>query len=200
MTLENNNSIKTFAIMASGSGSNAENLIQTSRKLGANLACLICDQSSAKVLDRCKRLDVKAIIMEKTSSKERHEQEILAVLKEMEVNWLLLAGYMRLLSENFLSHFYDPAKDRNQVVNIHPSLLPEYPGLGGYQRAYEDQVERSGATVHFVDGGIDTGPIIEQGSFKREKNDDLASFTARGLALEHTLYARILEKIIKGQV
>lgn len=186
--------------MASGSGSNAENLINASRRLGANLACLICDQPAAKVLDRCKKLDVKTFVIKKSSSKKNHEQEILAVLKEMEVNWLLLAGYMRLLSQDFLANFYDPIMNRNQVVNIHPSLLPEYPGLNSYQRAFEEKAKRSGATVHFVDAGIDTGPIIEQASFRREEGDDLSSFTARGLKLEHKLYAQTLEKIFKDQV
>lgn len=200
MTSESSNPIKTFAIMASGSGSNAENLILASRKLGANLSCLVCDQPSAGVLDRCKRMDVKTLVIEKLSSKKSHEEAILQTLKAQEVNWLLLAGYMRLLSEDFLSNFYDPVKKRCQVVNIHPSLLPEYPGLNSYQRAFEDKVEKSGATVHFVDAGIDTGPVIEQAAFKRDDGDDLASFTAKGLALEHKLYARVLEKILKDQI
>lgn len=196
MTSQNNK----FAILASGNGSNAQALIEGALAQNARFECVITDNPNAGVIQRCEELNVECFVIERDSTKQRHEKAVLRALRSADVNWLFLAGYMRILSESFLTNFQDQKNDRFNVVNIHPSLLPAYPGLDGYRRAFEDGIPKSGASVHFVDAGVDTGKIIAQSEFERLPNDDLEQFSARGLALEHKLYTDVFNKILKGEI
>lgn len=201
MTLLNNN-IK-IAIFASGSGSNAEVLIEKAQQLGHEVACVITDNRNAKVIERCKKLKTPYHVVSfmripgnsYDEDKSLHEQRILKILTLLKVKWVFLAGYMRILSNDFLNHFYNPKTLQNNIINIHPSLLPEFPGKAGYQDAFNAKVTESGITVHFVDSGIDTGKVIAQATFKRIESDTLDDFSSRGLALEHKLYPQVLETL-----
>jgi phosphoribosylglycinamide formyltransferase-1 len=128
----------------------------------------------------------------------REEGALLALLKRLQPRWALLAGYKRLVGQGFLDFFADSGFHR--VLNVHPSLLPAYPGLGGYERAFQDGVKVSGVTVHLVDMGLDTGLCVLQESFEREDDDTLESFTAKGRKLEHKLFPRALDLAAAGRI
>lgn len=184
--------------MASGNGSNAENIIRFAQ---ANpdkirIPCIICDQPGAGVIERAKKMNVPCIVIPGTkATRKEQEKKILATLAEHKVEWVFLAGYMRLIGADFLAQFEDASLGVNRVVNIHPSLLPEFPGIDSYRRAFEAGVPVSGVTLHFVDNGVDTGPIIEQRKFERLKDDTLESFQARGMALEYGAYTDFLRRL-----
>jgi phosphoribosylglycinamide formyltransferase-1 len=133
-------------------------------------------------------------IPHRAKSREDFEGEILAALKEHRVEWVALAGFMRLLSGRFLSHF------PGRVLNIHPALLPAFPGLHAQAQALEAGVRVTGATVHLVDEGTDTGPIICQGVVPVHPLDDLDSLKERILKLEHQLYPMALRWAVEGRL
>lgn len=199
------NSKTSVAIFASGTGSNAQALLQKAEDLGQlpRIKAIITDNPDAGVIKHAQRFGIECGIypiqkipgQDFASAKKQQEQKIIARLDELHVQWILLAGYMRILSPAFLQHYYNSEYAVNQVVNIHPSALPAFPGKDGYGDAFRAGVETSGVTIHFVDAGIDTGPIIQQQLFARLQNDTLESFKARGLALEHQLYPKVLESI-----
>lgn len=202
MTSEDNK--VAIAIMASGNGSNAENLIRfaadRSRSIGISIgvACVVCDKENAGVIERAKRLGVKTHIVSKHKgeSKKVHEQRMIALLRPYRIDWICLAGYMRILTPHFLKAFHNTEHDVSGVINIHPSLLPKFPGLNAYEQAFSAGEREGGATVHFVDAGIDTGEHILQMSFTAEPDYTLDTFKKKGLELEHRLYPMALLQLI----
>lgn len=177
-----------FGILASGRGSNAESLIKAfaNPEFPAELAVLICNRADAPVLEKARALGVESLLIE-SADRERHEYELemLTALGERNVDHLLLAGFMRVLSRTFLRGW------RGQILNIHPSLLPEFPGLKAQERQWEAGVTVAGATVHFVDDGIDTGPILLQGAIDVRGDEGADGLSQRILEeVEHTLYPR----------
>ena len=192
------------AILASGRGSNAANLIILSREESLrerlSIACLIADNPAALVLERAKEWNVPSYcIPRQKMDRVEHEKKILQQLAYHKVDWVFLAGYKRLLTKHFLSAFTYPGEEHARVVNIHPSLLPDFPGLNAYQRAFAAGGDYSGVTVHLVDEGTDTGAMICQERFERKKGDTLEEFMQRGLKLEHKLYRRAVRMIIEGR-
>ncbi|MBP9674364.1 MAG: phosphoribosylglycinamide formyltransferase [Bacteriovoracaceae bacterium] len=184
-----------LAILASGSGSNAQALMQfcQSEKNKAQVALVITNKPHAYVRERAGKFNIPCFY-------EEEEMKILQLLKEYKVEWVFLAGYMRLLSAQFLQNFYDEKIKRNKVVNIHPSLLPKFPGMNVYPRVYASTEVESGATVHFVDSGVDTGPILLQKKYQRIEGESLEEFKQRGLQNEHLLYIEALQKILTEYV
>lgn len=192
----------SVVILASGSGSNAENIIVFAKNNPQLLSVkgVITDQSSAGVIKKCKSLGVccEIIPLKKNSvksleeRKKTQEKQICMQIKKWEANWILLAGYMKILSSDFLKEFYNAKFDMASVINIHPSLLPQFPGVDAYKQAFNAKVKQSGVTVHFVDKGIDTGPIILQKIFLRKEEDKFKDFVDRGLVVEHMLYKKVL--------
>jgi phosphoribosylformylglycinamidine synthase II/formyltetrahydrofolate-dependent phosphoribosylglycinamide formyltransferase len=202
MTLENK---KNIALFASGTGSNALNLIQYANDKEINISCLVCDVKDAPIISKAKELGVPTHIIspdldidDKKTRKEQHEKIIIETLESYNVEWILLAGYMRLLSEKIINHFYDSELNEARIINIHPSLLPDHRGLNAYENAFADDKDHSGVTLHFVNNGMDTGNVILQETFPKRQNDTLDVFKARGLALEHQLYPKIIDKIINN--
>lgn len=185
----------SFALMASGEGTNVRALLKSARSLGvlSLIKVLICDREGAKVLEVARDFDLPCmvIVREKNESREAHEQKISMALRVQGVNFLLLAGYTKILSASFVSKF------KNRILNIHPSLLPAYPGLNSYERAYNDGVSESGVTIHYVTEGVDEGPIFMQERFKRLPDDDLESFTLRGKKLEHELFPKAFQQLLE---
>lgn len=187
-----------IAIFASGAGSNALNLLENARKFPhLSITHLIVDTQESPLPQlvqekfpqvQCHRLLPNQSLKGQERKKE-HETRITALLKDAEVEWILLAGYMRILGEVLLTRY------KNRIVNIHPSLLPLYPGVDSYRRAFEDGVSESGVTIHLVDEGVDTGPVIFQEKFTRDAGDTLSDFIQKGKELEWRLYPRILEMI-----
>lgn len=162
-----------IAVFASGSGSNFQAIIDSikSGDLQAEVQLLVCDKHQAKVIERANKEGIPTFIFsaKSYSSKIAYEEAILAELKKYEVQWIILAGYMRLIGETLL-HAY-----QNRIVNVHPSLLPAFPGLNAIGQAFQAKVKVTGITIHFVDEGMDTGPIIAQEAVKIEEHDTYES-------------------------
>ncbi len=192
-----------IAIFASGSGSNAESLIINSKKNKIyQVVCLICDQPEAKVIQRAENLKipVEVIIQSENENKTEYEDRLLKSMAKYGVEWVVLAGFMKILSQHFLGYFYDKILGQNRVINIHPSLLPLHRGLRGYEKSYTDKSDFAGCTIHFVDSGIDTGQIIDQKVFAKIKNEDFKSFKERGLKIENEFFPEVLEKLIAHKI
>ncbi|MGZ3656619.1 MAG: phosphoribosylglycinamide formyltransferase [Bdellovibrionota bacterium] len=189
------NKAMPFVILASGEGTNARVLLEPARKHPERLdpKAVISDRSGAPVLDMAAALGVETFVVN-----HREEGLTLALLKKLQPRWALLAGYKRIVGPGFLDFFADDGF--NRVMNVHPSLLPAYPGLHGYERAFHDGVRVTGVTVHLVDGGLDTGPCLLQGAFEREDEDDLESFTRKGQKIEHKLYPKALDLASAGKI
>lgn len=190
--------MKLIALFASGAGSNALNLIQAASSLSeVKIACLVVDTDSSPLPEivRSKHPEIKIYKLLPNSAlkgqerKQEHETRIVKALQSEKVEWILLAGYMRILGPTLLKAY------PQTIINIHPSLLPLYPGVDSYRRAFEDGVSESGVTIHIVDAGVDTGPVIMQEKFPRLPSDTLADFVQRGKDIEWRLYPKVLEKI-----
>ena len=184
-------------ILASGEGTNAENILSFSkkRKRQFEIRGLISDQPNAKVLERAKKWSIPVALIEKSLGREAHEKAMLSQISSWEGDWVFLAGYMRILGHTFLSHFFDPKFGLSKIVNIHPSLLPNFKGLRAYERAFEANVPSSGVSVHFVNEGVDTGPLILQKSFPRKEGDLFEDFQKRGKEKEFQAYREAIDII-----
>lgn len=182
-----------IAVLASGEGSNAIALIQESNNLeNTKISKLVVDRLNAPVIEKTQKLfpEVEIIVVPKDDKMNREEHEKLILNHLEDIDWIFLAGYKRILSTKFIQEF--PRK----IVNIHPSLLPNYPGLNAYERAYEDKAKRFGITVHFVDEGMDTGPIIAQKELKPpHENETVGDFVSRGKEHEWELYRSVLSDL-----
>ncbi|HCG4535953.1 phosphoribosylglycinamide formyltransferase [Ureibacillus chungkukjangi] len=186
-----------IAIFASGSGSNFQ-AIQTAienGKLDAEIGVVVTDKPDAYVVKRAENfgIPVFSFVAKQYESKADYEQEIINILKEHEVQWVILAGYMRLIGNTLLSAY------SNRIVNIHPSLLPAFPGKDAIGQALEHGVKVTGVTVHFVDEGLDTGPILSQAAVDVVEGNRSAT-EAKIHALEHELYTSTLQKLFKKEI
>jgi phosphoribosylglycinamide formyltransferase-1 len=186
----------SFVVLASGTGTNARALIEHAQKFPERFTAraLISDREGIPALTMAREKGVPAHVVS-----HKDESALLDLLKSLEPDWAFLAGYKRLVGQGFLDFFADDQLGA-RVLNVHPSLLPAYPGLGGYERAFRDGVAESGVTVHLVDRGLDTGKIILQESFARTGADTLESFTAKGQQIEHRLYREALELAAAGKI
>ena len=184
------------AVFASGKGSNFEVLadcFKKSRQL--KIACLICDQPKAEALEIARKKGIPFYLVEcsayKTRLDEAGEQKVIEILKGEQIDLILLAGYMRIIKSDLLSQF----KDR--IVNIHPSLLPAFPGLNAIKQAFDYGVKIAGCTVHRVDERIDQGKILGQRQVSVSEKDTLASLEQKIHAQEHKLYPAVLKEVVK---
>ena len=184
-----------LGILISGRGSNMAAVIeavQSGSIPNSEVAVVISDKTSAEGLEKAKARGIEtAVITRKKRSREEHDAEIIAELKRRGVELVCLAGYMRLLSCDFVRAFPD------KIINIHPSLLPAFPGLDAQRQAIEYGVKISGCTVHFVDDQLDHGAIILQKAVEVSDIDTAESLAAKILEHEHRLYIESL-KIITG--
>lgn len=188
------------AIFASGTGSNALALMKKSKELAQlEISFVLSDKSQAGVLEKARSENVPTFVVEKKMDKASHEREILGILKAHQVDWICLAGYMRLISADFLNTFSSWHQGAPQIVNIHPSLLPAYPGVDSIARAHQDAVAKTGVTLHFVDEGMDTGALICQESLNLEKGESLESLASRMHRLEHKIYTDFLVSLASGE-
>jgi phosphoribosylglycinamide formyltransferase-1 len=192
------------AIFASGTGSNAEALMKKMKEhelqqLG-KIEFVLSDRKGALVLEKAAQHDVKSYLVEKTVDRASHEKEILKLIELHRIDWVFLAGYMRIISADFLKSMALRHQGNFQVVNIHPSLLPAYPGSKSLERAFEDKVSESGVTLHYVDEGMDTGPHIAQEKVQIHAEDSFSDFKSRMHALEHKMYTKFLEQIVRGEI
>lgn len=189
--------LKKLGILLSGRGSNFEAIadsIQAGR-LQAEIAIVISNRADAPGLESARRRGLNAVLIPSQGRvREDHDADVIAALREAGVDLVCLAGYMRLLSPRFIRAF------PNRILNIHPSLLPAFPGLEAQRRALEHGVKMTGCTVHFVDEHLDHGPIILQKTVPVLEGDDERSLAARILEQEHLAYTQALRLLLSGEV
>lgn len=187
-----------IAVFASGRGSNFQALVdaQHSGALGGEISLLVCDKPQAPVVElaHAANVDVFAFQPKDYASKEDYERDIAAELQQRGVELLVLAGYMRLLSPSFVE-FYS-----GRIINIHPSLLPAFPGKDAIGQALAYGVKLTGVTVHFVDGGMDTGPVIAQRAIEIQEDDSAETVAARIHQVEQKLYYEVVSWFAQGRV
>ena len=186
--------MKNLGILLSGRGSNfvaiADNI--ASGKLAANIAVVISNRADAAGIESARQRGLKGLVIEsKGKERQQHDREIVAALKEAQVDLIVLAGYMRLLSPWFCQQF------PNRILNIHPSLLPAFPGLDAQKQAFDYGVKVSGCTVHFVDEALDHGAIILQKTVPVLNTDDDHTLAARILEQEHIAYTEAIRIVLE---
>jgi phosphoribosylglycinamide formyltransferase 1 len=179
-----------LAILLSGRGSNflAIHDAITNRKIDAEIACVISNRPAAPGLRRAQELGLPAHLIDHRNypTREAHEEDVLRVIAEVDPDFICLAGYMRLLSPTFIAAF------PHRVLNIHPSLLPAFPGVDAQAQALAHGVKISGCTVHFVDENLDAGPIVVQRAVPVYDDDTVDTLAARILEQEHVAYVEAL--------
>ena len=187
------NKLKT-AIFISGTGSNFKNLVKFSKLKNSpiEIPLVISNNSNAKGLAFAKKYKIKKKVFSFKNQK-KDEDHILSSLKKNKISLICLAGFMRILSQNFIKKF------EGKILNIHPSLLPKYKGLNTHFRAIKNKEKFSGCTIHFVNSKLDSGKIIIQKKVKRSKNDTPKTLANKILKQEHILYPRAIMKLLNNR-
>lgn len=184
-----------IAVLASGNGSNFEALANAvgNGEIPAKIDLLFSDHQDAYVLKRAEKFQIpsESFELKEFENKAAYEDALLNLLKKNQIDLVILAGYMRIVGEKLLQAF------PKRIINIHPALLPSFPGLHGIKDAFEAGVAETGVTVHYVDSGVDTGPVIAQEKVIIDKNDTLEILEEKIHAVEHGLYPAVIAKIIK---
>jgi len=181
-------------VLVSGSGTNLQALLD-SQGAAYRVAVVLSNRPGVGALDRAEAAGVPAVVVpHRGRSREDFEDALLAVLREHEVEWVALAGFLRVLTPRFLGAF------PGRVLNIHPALLPSFPGVHAQQQAWDYGVRIAGATVHLVDAGTDTGPIVAQGAVPVLPGDDAHTLRQRILGVEHRLYPMALRWAVEGRL
>ena len=189
--------MKNIGILLSGRGSNFEaiaNNVGSGRIRDARIAVVISNAKDAAGIEIARRLGLKAVVIpSKGKEREEHDREVVSALQEHQVDLVCLAGYMRLLSPWFVQQF------PRRILNIHPSLLPAFPGLGAQEQAFAYGVKVAGCTVHFVDEELDHGPIIVQQAIEVLDDDDEHTLADRILQREHIAYTAAINIVLQGK-
>lgn len=187
--------MKRIAVFASGSGSNFQAIADAVENgtLKAKIQLLVCDKPGARVIERARKLNIPifTFVANTFASKAHFEEEIVRELQAHSVEFIVLAGYMRLIGDVLLNAF------EGRIVNIHPSFLPSFPGKDAVGQALEANVTETGVTVHYVDSGMDTGPIIEQVKIPVLPGDTRETLQQRIQKAEHQLYPAIINKLLQ---
>ncbi|MBD8069652.1 phosphoribosylglycinamide formyltransferase [Bacillus sp. PS06] len=187
--------MKKLAVFASGSGTNFQAILDAVREgtLDAEITLLVCDKPGAKVIERAESAGVDTFVFsaKEFASKVEFETLIVERLTKLEIDLVVLAGYMRLIDQTLLAAY------PNQIVNIHPSFLPDFPGKDAIGQAYRAGVKTTGVTIHFVDEGMDTGPIIAQRTIEIEQDDTLERLEQKVHEVEHIFYPETLQSLLK---
>lgn len=188
---------RRLGVLISGRGSNLKAIIDAIERktLDATIAIVISNRADAPGLDHAKQAGIETLVLSHKghATREDYDRALVAELKKRDIALVVLAGFMRLLSPYFVDAYPD------RILNIHPSLLPKYPGLHPQQQALDDGASESGATVHFVNKDLDAGPIILQQSVPVVNGDTADTLGARILEVEHQLYPKAIEKVLRGR-
>jgi len=188
--------MKNIGILLSGRGSNFEAIaknVASGKISNARIAIVISNRADAGGIEVAQRLGLKAVVIpSKGKAREDHDREVAARLQQQRVDLVCMAGYMRLLSPWFVKQF------PHRILNIHPSLLPAFPGLEAQEQAFAYGVKVAGCTVHFVDEELDHGPIIVQKSVPVLDSDDEHALAARILEQEHIAYSEAIKIVLEG--
>ncbi|MDF9505388.1 phosphoribosylglycinamide formyltransferase [Bacillus cereus] len=185
-----------LAVFASGSGSNFQSLVNAveEKRLDGEISLLVCDKPEARAVGRAHyhHIPCFAFSAKAYESKEAFEKEILKKLEEYEIDYVILAGYMRLIGPTLLEAY------GGKIINIHPSLLPSFPGKDAVGQALEAGVKVTGVTIHYVDAGMDTGPIIAQEAVVVSEGDTRESLQNKIQQVEHKLYVNTVNQIVQS--
>lgn len=190
---------RRLGVLISGRGSNLQAIIDaiSARRLNAEIAIVISNRADAAGLRRAQQAGIDTLVLDHTdkakfATREDYDRELVRLLKDRRVGLVCLAGFMRLLTQIFLDAF------PNAIVNIHPSLLPAFPGTNAQYQAWEHGVKWTGATVHLVNAELDGGPIVLQEPVAVKDGDDLDALSARILEREHHLYPLAIQLLLNG--
>ncbi|MGH2711332.1 MAG: phosphoribosylglycinamide formyltransferase [Actinomycetota bacterium] len=184
-----------IAVLASGTGSNLQALLDN-ELVGPALALVVSDRAEAKALDRARSAAVEAVHLDPKAfaGRDEHDRALTALLQERDIQLVCLAGYMRILSADFVRAFW------GKTLNVHPSLLPAFPGAHAVGEALAWGAKITGCTVHLVDEEVDHGPILAQESVPILEDDDESSLHARIQEAEHRLYPRVVGLMLQGKI
>lgn len=190
---------KNIAVFASGNGSNYEAVAQAVQdgQISGKLVLLFTDKRSAFALERARKFDTPTASFspKEFTNKKEYEETLLELLEQKQVDLIVLAGYMRIVGPTLLEKY------EGRIINIHPALLPNFPGAHGIEDAFKAGVSETGVTVHYIDAGVDSGPVIAQEKVQIESVDTLETLETKIHAIEHQLYPKVIEEIIqKGSV
>ena len=187
-----------IGVLASGRGTNLQAIIEDIKegKIEGRISIVISDNRNAFALKRAEQnnIETQYIDFNKFKSREDYDKRVVECLKENGVDLVILAGYMRILTPYFIDTY------KNKIINIHPALLPSFPGLHAQRQAVEYGVKISGCTVHFVDEGVDSGPIILQKSVEVSADDTEESLVEKILKEEHQIYPRAIQLFSQGRL
>jgi phosphoribosylglycinamide formyltransferase-1 len=187
-----------LGVLVSGTGSNLQAILDAiaAGTLNARVKVVISNRPGVQALERARAVGVRALTIPHKDfpSREAFDRALVSALREAEVSWVVLAGFMRVLTPEFLAAY------PGRIINIHPALLPAFPGVDAAKQALEYGVKITGCTVHFVDAGVDSGRIIAQRAVAVAVGDDLATLAARIHDAEHELFVAVLRDIAAGRV
>ena len=183
-------------ILISGNGSNLQSIIDNADKIDIQISCVISNNKNAFGLKRAESSKIQTYIIEPElfNSKEAFDRELISIIDQQEVELIVLAGYMRILTSLFVSHYF------GKILNIHPSLLPKFPGLNTHQRVLESSDTIHGTSVHFVVDKLDSGPIIAQDYVDIDHLDSPETLSIKVLSKEHVLYPKIIHWYTQGRL
>ena len=186
-----------FAVFISGNGSNLQAIIDATQRgaIDGEICCVLSNKKEAYGLVRAREANIPCIVIDHQNFKSREEfdNSIVQSLKKYAPDLVVLAGFMRILTPVFISHYL------GKIINIHPSLLPKYPGLNTHQKVIDNEDAQHGVTVHFVDENLDSGPICAQ-SIMKVGSKDLDTLENKIHELEHELYPKVIQDFIKGNL
>ena len=175
-------------ILISGNGSNLQSLIDNAKKIDLEICSVISNKEDAFGLKRAERANISTHFVDpnRFESREDFDKQLITIIDELDIGLIILAGYMRILSSDFINHF------AGKIINIHPSLLPKFPGVNTHRKAIDAKEKYHGATVHFVTEELDGGPIISQEIVEVDSIDTEYSLAQKVLEKEHILYPKVI--------
>ena len=183
-------------ILISGNGSNLQSIIDNADRIDLQISCVISNNKNAFGLKRAESSNLRTSIVdpELYNSKEAFDRELISIIQQHEVELIILAGYMRVLTPLFVSYYF------GQILNIHPSLLPKFPGLNTHQRAIDASEKVHGVSVHFVTKELDGGPLICQESVIIDNLDTKETLSMKVLKKEHVIYPKVIHWYTQGRL
>ena len=183
-------------VLISGNGSNLQSIIDNAKSIDLTICCVVSNKMDAFGLKRAAKVGIPCVALDETlfDSKLGFDQEIMKVIDNYQAEVIILAGYMRILSADFISKY------SGKILNIHPSLLPKFPGLNTHQRAIDASETKHGASVHFVTEEVDGGPVIAQQSVNIDSTDNPQTLAKKVLEKEHILYPKVIRWYTQGRL
>ena len=190
--------MKKIVVMVSGSGSNLQAIIDSCNRkhIDAEITCVISNNPRAYGLERATSANINSIVINHKDyeSRDRYDSELIKVLYNLNPDLIVLAGFMRILTEKLTSKFF------GKIINIHPSLLPKYPGLNTHQEVINNKDSIHGVSIHYVSSELDCGPLIAQGEIKTKTNENINDLIERVHKIEHLIYPEIIKYICDNRI